>query len=68
MGGSLLVESMDSDDVLVGDLVVIMTEPGPFRVVAVQGADVVIEGPNGATRKVREIAVRKIDREPPVQR
>jgi hypothetical protein len=59
---------MDSDDVIVGDLVVIMAEAGPFRVIAAQGADVVIEGPDGATRKVRAVAVRKIDREPPVQR
>lgn len=55
------------DDVQVGDLVVIMAEPGPFTVVAVEGPYVTIRS-GGTERKVRDIAVRKVTGEPPVAR
>lgn len=57
-----------SEEIVPGDLVVLMLEPGPFRVLSMPGPNAVIEGPDGATRTVRQIAIRKIDTEPPVQR
>lgn len=56
------------DDVQVGDLVVIMAEPGPFTVVEVEGPYVTIRSGAGTERKVRDIAVRKVSGEPPVAR
>jgi len=56
------------DDVQVGDLVVIMAEPGPFTVVDVEGPYVTIASANGVQRKVRDVAVRKVSAEPPVAR
>jgi len=58
-----------SDDAIqVGDLVVIMAEPGPFTVVEVEGPLVTIRSNTGTQRKVRDIAVRKVSGEPPVAR
>lgn len=56
------------DEIHVGDLVVLMLEPGPFRVVEVDGRDLVIEAATGVRRRVRDIAVRKVTGEPPVNR
>lgn len=57
-----------AEEIAPGDLVVLMLEPGPFRVLSMPGDNAVIEGPDGSTRTVRQIAIRKIDTEPPVQR
>lgn len=56
-----------AEDIQVGDLVVVMAEPGPFTVIEVEGPFVTIES-GGARRKVRDIAVRKVTGEPPVAR
>jgi hypothetical protein len=56
------------DDIGIGDLVVIMAEPGPFTVVEVEGPYVTIESRNGVRRKVRDVAVRRVTGEPPVAR
>lgn len=60
--------NVSKEEIAPGDLVVLMLEPGPFRVLSLPGANAVLEGPDGATRTVRQIAIRKIDTEPPVQR
>lgn len=60
--------STNDDGVMVGDLVVIMAEPGPFTVVERTAPYVVIEGPTGTTRTVHESAVRRVSDEPPVAR
>jgi len=59
--------NLDDDDIQVGDLVVIMAEPGPFTVVEVEGPFVTIQS-GGARRKVRDVAVRKVSGEPPIAR
>ena len=56
------------DSIGIGDLVVIMAEPGPFTVVEVEGPYVTIESRTGTRRKVRDVAVRKVSGEPPVAR
>jgi hypothetical protein len=56
------------EEIQIGDLVVIMAEPGPFTVVDVEGRYVTIASANGVQRKVRDIAVRKVSGEPPVAR
>lgn len=56
------------DDIQVGDLVVIMAEPGPFTVVDVEPPYVTIQSPAGVRRKVRDVAVRRVTGEPPVPR
>ena len=56
------------DDIGIGDLVVIMAEPGPFTVVEVDRHYVTIESRNGVRRKVRDVAVRRVTGEPPVAR
>lgn len=56
------------DEIHVGDLVVIMVEPGPFTVIEVEGPLVTIQSASGVQRKVRDIAVRKVTGEPPVAR
>ncbi len=58
----------EDEEILPGDLVVLMLEPGPFRVLSIQTPNVVIEADDGSQRIVREVAVRKIDSAPPVQR
>ena len=58
----------EDEEILPGDLVVLMLEPGPFRVLSIQTPNVVIEADDGSQRIVREVAVRKIDSTPPVQR
>lgn len=59
---------MAEDDIGIGDLVVIMSEPGPFTVVEVEGPYVIIESRHGMRRKVRDVAVRRVTGEPPVAR
>jgi len=56
------------DELRVGDLVVIMAEPGPFTVVEIDLPYLVIQGPSGVRRRVRDIAVRKVTGDPPVAR
>ncbi|MBM4265800.1 MAG: hypothetical protein FJ144_04170 [Deltaproteobacteria bacterium] len=56
------------EDIRLGDLVVLMAEPGPFTVVEIDPPAVVIESPLGARRKVLDIAVRRVSAEPPVNR
>ena len=56
------------DDIQIGDLVVIMSEPGPFTVVEIDRQYVTIEAATGTRRKVRDVAVRKVTGEPPVSR
>ena len=56
------------DELRVGDLVVIMAEPGPFTIVEVDSPYVVIQSAAGARRRVRDVAVRRVSSEPPVAR
>jgi hypothetical protein len=62
------MDRLDDEDLQIGDLVVIMAEPGPFTIVAVEGPIVTIQSPTGAQRKVRDTAVRRVSGEPPVAR
>ena len=59
--------SLNDEDFRVGDLVVLMAEPGPFTVVEVEGPYVTVQS-GGARRKVRNVALRKVSGEPPVAR
>ena len=59
---------LNDDDLQVGDLVVIMAEPGPFTIVEVDPPYVTIRSAAGARRRVRDVAVRKVSGEPPVAR
>ncbi len=52
----------------IGDLVVLMSEPGPFLVVDMNPPSLVIESPQGTRRTVREWVVRRVDASPPVPR
>ena len=54
------------EDLRLGDLVIVMAEPGPFTVVEIDSPLVTIESRWGQRRRVREVAVRRIDTEPPV--
>jgi len=67
-GSSAAPRTEADDDIQVGDLVVIMAEPGPFTVVEVEPPYVTIKSPAGVRRKVRDIAVRRVSGEPPVPR
>lgn len=58
----------EDEEILPGDLVVLMLEPGPFRVLSIQTPNAIIEANDGSQRTVREVAIRKIDNEPPKQR
>lgn len=66
--GSAQGPAARADDIGIGDLVVIMAEPGPFTVVEVEGPYVTIESRQGVRRKVRDVAVRRVSGEPPVAR
>lgn len=66
---TLAMEDLQMDDELrIGDLVVIMAEPGPFTIVEVDPPYVMIQGPTGTRRRVRDVAVRKVTSDPPVAR
>ena len=54
------------EELRLGDLVVLMSEPGPFTVVEIDPPAVVIESAMGQRRKVLDVAVRRSDTEPPV--
>lgn len=56
----------NDDDLRLGDLVVLMAEPGPFRVVEINPPLVTIEASNGARRRVRDVALRRVSSDPPV--
>jgi hypothetical protein len=60
--------SQRDDELRLGDLVVIMSEPGPFLIVEIDPPWVTIQSQQGARRKVSETAVRKVSDEPPVAR
>ncbi len=62
------VASKSDDELRLGDLVVIMAEPGPFLVVEIDFPWVVIQSNQGVRRKVSQTAVRKVTGEPPVAR
>jgi|307.fasta_scaffold3063429_1 hypothetical protein len=57
-----------NDELHIGDLVVLMAEPGPFTVVEIDPPVVVIESSLGVRRRVREVALRKVTAEPPTPR
>ncbi len=61
-------EDRPEDDLRLGDLVVLMAEPGPFTVVEIDPPVVTILSPFGQRRVVREVAVRRVTNEPPVNR
>jgi hypothetical protein len=64
-----VIKARPEDEVILpGDLVVLMLEPGPFRVLSMKTPNAVIEADDGSQRTVREVAIRKIDSAPPVQR
>jgi len=56
------------DELRLGDLVVIMSEPGPFLIVEIDPPWVTIQSQQGVRRKVSETAIRKVSAEPPVAR
>ena len=56
------------DELRLGDLVVIMSEPGPFLIVEIDPPWVTIQSQQGVRRKVSETAVRKVSDEPPIAR
>jgi hypothetical protein len=58
----------DDDELRLGDLVVIMAEPGPFLIVEIDTPWVVIQSNQGVRRKVSQTAVRKVTADPPVAR
>ena len=60
--------ALPDDEIRLGDLVVLMAEPGPFTVVEIDPPTVVIQSPLGARRRVRDVAVRRVTAEPPVNR
>ena len=60
--------SREEEDLRLGDLVVIMAEPGPFLVVELDTPWVVIQSNQGVRRKVSQTAVRRVSGEPPVAR
>jgi hypothetical protein len=61
-------ERSDDDELRLGDLVVIMVEPGPFLIVEIDPPWVTIQSQQGVRRKVSQTAVRKVGTEPPVAR
>lgn len=54
------------DELRLGDLVVLMAEPGPFTVVELDPPVVTIESAFGQRRRVKEVALRRVTSEPPV--
>jgi hypothetical protein len=58
----------NDDELRLGDLVVIMAEPGPFLIVEIDTPWVVIQSNQGVRRKVSQTAVRKVTADPPVAR
>jgi UDP-3-O-[3-hydroxymyristoyl] glucosamine N-acyltransferase len=47
--------------VRVGDTVVIMSAPGVFEVIAIDGDEVTVQGKNGVVKTVRVQAVRNLE-------
>ena len=54
------------EDLRLGDLVVLMAEPGPFTVVELDPPIVTIQSPFGQRRQVNEVAVRRVTSDPPI--
>ena len=61
-----LATERPDDDFRLGDRVVLMAEPGPFTVVELDPPVVTIESPYGQRRRVKEVALRRVDDEPPI--
>lgn len=62
------VDGRAEDDLRLGDLVVVMAEPGPFIVVEIDPPVVTVQSPMGQRRRVRDVALRRVTDEPPVNR
>lgn len=60
------VSDRPDDDLRLGDRVVLMLEPGPFTVVELDPPVVTIESRYGQRRRVKEVALRRVTDEPPV--
>lgn len=60
------VAERPDDELRLGDLVVLMLEPGPFTVVELDPPVVTIESRYGQRRRVKEVALRRVTSEPPV--
>ena len=58
----------EDEEIRPGDLVVLMLEPGPFRVLSIDTPHAVLESHDGTMRTVLEVAIRKVDNKPPVPR
>ena len=58
----------DDDDLRLGDLVVLMAEPGPFTVVEIDPPVVTIQSAFGQRKRVRDVVLRRVTAEPPVNR
>ena len=54
------------DELRLGDLVVLMAEPGPFTVVELDPPVVTIESRYGQRRRVNEVTLRRVTDEPPI--
>lgn len=54
------------EDLRLGDLVVLMAEPGPFTVVELDPPIVTIQSPWGQRRQVNEVTLRRVTSDPPV--
>lgn len=54
------------EDLRLGDLVVLMAEPGPFTVVELDPPIVTIQSPFGQRRQVNEVALRRVTSDPPI--
>jgi hypothetical protein len=52
------------DMVEVGDEVVIMSAPGRFRVIAIEGPVLTIENDGGVRKQVHEVNIRTLDKRP----
>jgi hypothetical protein len=66
--GIRAVDGRAEDDLRLGDLVVLMAEPGPFIVVEIDPPVVTVQSPMGQRRRVRDVALRRVTDEPPVNR
>ena len=54
------------EELSLGDLVVLMAEPGPCTVVEIDSPLVTIDSRYGHRRRVRDVALRRVTNDPPV--
>ena len=66
--GAQAAPERPDDELRLGDLVVLMLEPGPFTVVEIDPPVVTLQSPYGQRRRVKEVAVRRVTNDPPVNR